>query len=646
MERSLVFRYSLASLASSSPADTSPRSSTSSRSGAASSRRLSTSSSTNPNSPTAEHRPRNFRTYSVSSAFDFNAHLVPLTTSSDARGLASSSAAAVPGSLEKQKTLSYLNGLSLLIGLQIGSGIFSSPSQVNNHVPSPGVALIVWAVAGVLAWTGAASYAELGGAIPLNGGSGVYLRHCFGELAGFLYSWTAVIVLKPGSAAIIAIISGEYFNSVVFGLLPGGGGGGGGGGEGEGEGRGQPSEVANKVTAGLLLLLVTALNMFSTRLTTRISDSLLFLKVGSLLAITVIGIVVAATGLNGDGKGASREWREMGWFESRESAGGAYAIALYAGLWAFDGWDNVNFVTGEMKNAKRDLPRVIHSAMPIVIASYLLANVAYYLVLPASTISQSNTIAVAFGTKVFGRIGGLVFALTVSLSCFGALNATTFTSGRLIYAAGKEGYLPPIFGTLGLRPPPTDIPRPTRLPPSSTSTPSLWSRTLSRIRPRSASSASSASAHHHPQQAPPWSKTPIYAMLLNATITCLYIAAGEFGTLLTFYGVAGYTFYFLTVLGLVVLRVKEPALERSYRTWVSTPIVFCCVSLFLVSRSVFGRPVQTLVVCAFVAAGVPVYCQDTKPAGGTFDSAFMRHAYTYQRNVEKRGETWRNVVVS
>ncbi|KAI5849618.1 amino acid permease-domain-containing protein [Morchella snyderi] len=616
----------LASLASSSPADSSPRSSTSSRSGAASSRRLSTTSSTNPDSPTAEHRPRNFRTYSVSSAFDFNAHLVPLTTSSssDARAgglLASTSAGAAPGTLEKQKTLSYLNGLSLLIGLQIGSGIFSSPSQVNNHVPSPGVALIVWAVAGVLAWTGAASYAELGGAIPLNGGSGVYLRHCFGELAGFLYSWTAVIVLKPGSAAIIAIISGEYFNSVVFGLLPGRGGGG----EAGEESRAQPSEVANKVTAGVLLLLVTALNMFSTRLTTRISDSLLFLKVGSLLAITVIGIVVAATGLNGDGKGASREWREMGWFEARESAGGGgaaaegagdtavgglgeYAIALYAGLWAFDGWDNVNFVTGEMKNAKRDLPRVIHSAMPIVITSYLLANVAYYLVLPGSTISQSNTIAVAFGTKVFGPIGGLIFALAVSLSCFGALNATTFTSGRLVYAAGKEGYLPPIFGTLGLRPPPTDIPRPTRLPPPSSTAPSLWSRALARVRrPRSASSASAMAAAHAARQPPPWSKTPIYAMLLNAAITGVYIAAGEFGTLLTFYGVAGYTFYFLTVLGLVVLRVKEPALERSYRTWLSTPIVFCCVSLFLVSRSVFGRPLQTLVVCAFVAAGVPVY---------------------------------------
>lgn len=96
-------------------------------------------------------------------------------------------------------------------------------------------------------------------------------------------------------------------------------------------------------------------------------------------------------------------------------------------------------------------------------------------------------------------------------------------------------------------------------------------------------------------------------MLLNATLTGIYISFGEFGTLLTFYGVAGYTFYFLTVLGLVVLRVKEPDLERPYKTWITTPIVFCCVSLFLISRSVFSSPLQTLVVVGFVVAGVPVY---------------------------------------
>lgn len=334
----------LASLASSSP-QSSPRSSTSSHSGISSSRRLSLASDDDAESG-AGGRPRTYRSYSVSSAFDFGAHLVPLTSSTDARyqALGASSgggAAGSVGTLEKQKTLTFLNGLSLLIGLQIGSGIFSSPSQVNNHVPSPGVSLIVWAVAGLLAWTGAASYAELGGAIPLNGGSGVYLRHCFGELAGFLYSWTAVIVLKPGSSAIIAIICGEYFNRALFGSFSA-----------DANAR-LPPEAANKITAGACLVLVTTLNILSTRLTVRLSDSLLFLKVGSLVAITVIGIIVATTGLNGDGKGASNEWKE-GWFQPRKDAVsqpdgedvvggmGEYAIALYAGLWAFDGWDNVS----------------------------------------------------------------------------------------------------------------------------------------------------------------------------------------------------------------------------------------------------------------------------------------------------------------
>ena len=193
----------LASLADSS----STRTSTSSSIHSSSTRRL---SSDIPDTPDTSTR---FRSYSVSSAFDFNTHLLPLTSSTTYHPLGTPSSSS--GSLEKLKSLSYLNGLSLLVGLIIGSGIFSAPSQVNNHVPSPGIALIVWTVAGLLAWTGAASYAELGGAIPLNGGSGVYLRHCFGELAGFLFSWTAVIVLKPGSAAIIAIITGEYINRVI-----------------------------------------------------------------------------------------------------------------------------------------------------------------------------------------------------------------------------------------------------------------------------------------------------------------------------------------------------------------------------------------------------------------------------------------------
>ena len=110
--------------------------------------------------------------------------------------------------------------------------------------------------------------------------------------------------------------------------------------------------------------------------------------------------------------------------------------------------------------------------------------------------------------------------------------------------------------------------------------------------------------------------TPVNAMAFNAALTALYVLVGEFGSLVTFYGVAGYTFYFLTVLGLIVLRVREPYLERPYRTWISTPVIFCCVSLFLLTRAVVAEPGQTLGVLAFVALGVPVYWFRVRGRGG------------------------------
>lgn len=101
--------------------------------------------------------------------------------------------------------------------------------------------------------------------------------------------------------------------------------------------------------------------------------------------------------------------------------------------------------------------------------------------------------------------------------------------------------------------------------------------------------------------------TPISAMSLNALLTAVYVLIGSFDTLVTFYGVAGYSFYFLAVLGLIILRVKEPELERPYKTWITTPIIFCCVSLFLLSRAVFAQPFQTLLVVAFMVVGLVIW---------------------------------------
>ena len=571
----------LASLASSTP--TGHGSLDSSPSGISSSRRLSLSNDdpfSNSNQASTNRPIGHSRTFSVNSAFDFASNLFPLSSTAagyTALGTPLSNLLDPNGpSLEKHKSLTYLNGLSLIVGLIIGSGIFSSPSQVNSNAGSPGASLIVWAVAGILAWTGAASFAELGGAIPLNGGAQVYLSKIFGDLAGFLFTWSAVLVLKPGSAAIIAIILGEYVVRAAVGA--------------------DAENVNVWVNKGVALggiILVTFFNCVSTKLGTRMGDMFMFLKFVALLGVTVTGIVVAATGFSYKGEIATA-WKTENWFADSSTDLSSWAVALYAGLWAFDGWDNTNYVVGEFVNPSKDLPRVIHTAMPLVILSYILANVAYIFVLPAATITSSNTIAVQFGSVVFGPIGSLVLAVIVSLSCFGALNATTFTSGRLVYAAGKEGFLPSVMGKIGM---------PGRAPGSSTRAErrtGLWRRLARWIGDEGGAIGF----------------TPINAMVFNSLITMVYILVGEFGTLVTFYGVAGYTFYFTTVLGLIVLRVKEPDLERPYRTWITTPIIFCCVSLFLLTRAIVAEPIQTLIVVGFIIAGVPVYFWRIRGRGG------------------------------
>ncbi|KAL8690198.1 MAG: hypothetical protein Q9218_004304 [Villophora microphyllina] len=499
----------LASLASSTPSS-SHASRSSSPSGISSSRKASLSAEDPlPKSNSASTKPlrpqTHNRSFSVSSAFDFASNLFPLSTT--AAGYTSlGSAREIPldladgGNLEKHKTITYLNGLSLIVGLIIGSGIFSSPAQITTNAGSPGASLIVWLVAGILAWTGASSYAELGGAIPLNGGAQVYLSKIFGDLFGFLFTWCSVFVLKPGSAAIIAIIFGEYVvraftpSSTSADPLP------------------NTSTSTIWIMKGISLLAlttVTALNCISTKLATRTGDIFMFFKFLALLCIAITGLVVALTNHTLTNHPPSHEWKTESWFAGTSTNPSSWAVALYAGLWAFDGWDNTNFVLGEFRNPTRDLPRVIHTAMPLVIASYLLATLSYTLVLPAKTIASSNTIAVTFGARVFGPTGALILALIVSASCIGALNATTFTSGRLVYAAGKEGYFPTIFGTVGM-PNSDQSKRLRRLDLSSSSSQSILSRTWRKIIGEEIGF------------------TPIPALVFNALLTAAYILASSF----------------------------------------------------------------------------------------------------------------------
>lgn len=275
------------------------------------------------------------RSYSISSAFDFAPPLFPLSNAGHAYtalGASNlpSSLVAEDQALERHKTLTYVNGLSLVIGLTIGSGIFSSPSQVNVNAGSPGAALFVWIVAGVLAWTGASSYIELGGAIPLNGGAQVYLTKIFGDATGFVFSWCSLSVLNPGSTAIIATIFGEYFLRAIIGAEAA-----------------DSSPILVKLVAIIGLFMVSLLISISTSVATRSADLFLFFKFIALFSIIVIAIAATTTGFAWNGT-PSMDWKVHGWFKGTNSNPSNLAVALYAGLWAFDGWDNVSIVFASM----------------------------------------------------------------------------------------------------------------------------------------------------------------------------------------------------------------------------------------------------------------------------------------------------------
>ncbi|KAI0079920.1 L-methionine transporter [Panus rudis PR-1116 ss-1] len=471
-------------------------------------------------------RPSRGRSYSVS-GFDFQPELLPLTAS-----------LSEPENVHehREKHIGLVKGIALVVGLQIGSGIFSSPGVVVANTKSVGASLIVWVVSGVLAWTGASSFAELGSSIPVNGGAQAYLQYSYGPLVSYLFAWTAISALKPGGNAVIALIFAEYLNRLFWHTT---------------SADVAPDAIPQwsiKITAVVAVLIVSIICVATPTLGTRAAVVFTTVKIVALISITVLGLIQLVRGQ------ASSSLTESLFTESSTSPS-SYALALYSGLWAFDGWDQANYVGGEIKRPEKNIPRAIHSSMALVMLLFLLANLAYFVVLDKNTVGLSNTVALDFGRALFGPIGGATFAFMVAFSCFGALNVSFFTSARLIYVAGKEGYLPALFG-----------------------------RHNKRLR------------------------TPLNAMCLQAALTIAFIViGGGFRSLINFAVVASWAFYFLTVLGLVILRIKEPLLERPYKTWITTPLVFCAVCIFLLCMPIIAAPLEAIAVLGFVLVGIPIY---------------------------------------
>ena len=236
-----------------------------------------------------------------------------------------------------KKQLSFLSVFALVVGSSIGSGIFASPSRVDNNVPSPGVAMLIWAVAGVISLTGAASFGELGVTIPRNGGMQEYLRFIYGDLLASIMSWTWIMALKPSAMAVLGIIFAEYWTTVIF------------------SSDSAPLWQTKALAIGTISF-VLILNCASATISTRFTNLLMISKLSTVALILLIAVLTATVGLSYD-QAPNQDWRSKNWFSTRSNnthaasiswkameawdAMGHFTSALYAALWACSGWDNV-----------------------------------------------------------------------------------------------------------------------------------------------------------------------------------------------------------------------------------------------------------------------------------------------------------------
>ena len=226
---------------------------------------------------------------------------------------------------QTKPSLTFFNGLALVIGLQIGSGIFSVPSQVSRHVESAGSGVLMWFVGGILVWTGAASFIELGLAVPKNGGIQEYLRHCYGDFLGFLFAWIWVSIAAPSGMAMQSMIFSEHFTRAVIPTA-------------------WSSSILSKLVAILGLAVIVFINCLGARTGALVANGLLVLKLLAVGSIILLGLGYATTGKNA---GPSSE--HAGWFglaptsEGQDSwtLFGNYVTALFGVLFCYGGWDIV-----------------------------------------------------------------------------------------------------------------------------------------------------------------------------------------------------------------------------------------------------------------------------------------------------------------
>jgi APA family basic amino acid/polyamine antiporter len=422
-----------------------------------------------------------------------------------------------------RRELRLRDGVAIVAGTIIGSGIFLVPSSVVGQLGSLAAVLSLWIVGGVLTLFGALSLGELGAAFPGAGGIYIYLEKAYGRAVGFLYGWAALVAMESGSVATLAAAFGIYLAQ----FLP-------------------LSGAERKLASVGCVLVLTAVNCAGVKTGKLVQNLFTATKIGGLAAMIVVLLTHAQPHL----------LSENFWPGRAPFAPSAFATAMIAVLWAYQGWHSVCYVASEFRDPERDLPRSLLAGTLVVAAVYVLANLAYYAVLSPAEIAGADRVAAVALTRVKGPAAGSMVSLLIMISIFGATNGTALTAARAYYAMAGDG---------------------------------LFFKAVARVHPR-----------FH---------TPAVALVLQGAWASVLVLAGTFQQLFTYVIFTGWIFYAIAVAGVLVLRRKQPELPRPYRVpgypWV--PLLFVIAAAGLTLNTIAADFVHAVIGIGVVLVGLPVY---------------------------------------
>lgn len=409
------------------------------------------------------------------------------------------------------------------MGAIIGSGIFRVPSTVAAEAGAVGPSLLLWVAGALITLCAVLTMAELATMFPRAGGTYVYLREAYGPGAAFVFGWTRLLLIQPAVLGGIALIFAAYARAFV-----------------------PLTDTGVKVVAASVVLVLAAANYRSMAWGAAIQNASTWAKVLALVALSALAFLL--------GDGAAGALQQAPTLSA--ATWGGMGIALIAVLWSYDGWGELLYASGEVKEPQKTLPRALIGGCLVVAGVYLVVNLAYFQVLSLDEVAASELVASDAAVRIFGALGAPVIAALVMLSTFGALNGALMGGSRVFFAMGEDG---------------------------------LFLRKVGRVHPRFG--------------------TPHVAVALAGVLGVAYVSVRTFEELAAAFILGLWPFYVLAVWAVFRLRRLRPDHPRPYRTvgypWV--PLVFLVASVAMLLNALVRQPLSTLFSFGIILAGIPGY---------------------------------------